>query len=270
MAIEVPQYRTFNMGNVLRNRANINAMQDRSDLIKKRKKANEIRQQIDSMPEQVKKLEEIGDFETAEKVRSSYIKTKKASLELIKAHRDFVDADNYKLMRQQWIQEGLATPEMMPVNYSDSFFIEQEAKIKNDLKKISFRDGNQTTDMLVDSYGETVKQGQPYSSNPSKKTGGQGKSWQMKPSDSSEIFKRAAGLFGGRWDPITERFIGLEKDTEKKAFQIAEEASRIFIKESGARGHHIPVGDAARILIPDMERLSGRPEIDPFGVQGAP
>ena len=79
----------------------------------------------------------------------------------------------------------------------------------------------------------------------------------IKSADTNAIYRQAAGLFGGAFDPTTGRISGLDADAMGKIQSITEEASRLYAEgESGT--HAGAVAQAARRLGIAVQNLGVR------------
>ena len=93
------------------------------------------------------------------------------------------------------------------------------------------------------------------------------KGFEMKASDSNAIHGQAAGLYGGTWDPQTQRISGVTKDQESNVAAISEEASRIYKESGGQKTHAQSVAEAARKLGIDIQQLN-KSDSSRFTVKG--
>ena len=90
-----------------------------------------------------------------------------------------------------------------------------------------------------------------------------GKPREVKAADDSLISKNIVGFFGGTYDPVTEKIMGLDKETTKKIAEISAGASKYF-KENPAITHN----EASLLAIRDYEKANQpkpEPNDDPFG-----
>jgi len=60
--------------------------------------------------------------------------------------------------------------------------------------------------------------------------GGSSDKGGLKASDTNAIYKQAAGLFGGTFDPITGRIAGLSREQSETVQQIASRASQLYVE----------------------------------------
>lgn len=70
------------------------------------------------------------------------------------------------------------------------------------------------------------------------------KGFQLKASDTNAIYRQAAGLFGGMYDPITGRIAGLNPEQAETVQRIAARASQLFMEGEGKVDHATAVEQA--------------------------
>lgn len=78
---------------------------------------------------------------------------------------------------------------------------------------------------------------------------------EVKAADDSLIGKNIVGFFGGAYDPVTEKIVGLDKDTTMKVSKIAAKASKYF-KENKDMTHN----EATALAIKDYEESVKKPD----------
>lgn len=78
---------------------------------------------------------------------------------------------------------------------------------------------------------------------------------EVKAADDSLIGRNIVGFFGGAYDPVTEKIVGLDKDTTMKVSKIAANASKYF-KENRDMTHN----EATALAIKDYEESVKKPE----------
>lgn len=89
---------------------------------------------------------------------------------------------------------------------------------------------------------------------------------EVKAADDSLIVKNVVGFFGGAYDPVTEKIVGLDKNATKKISEISANASKYF-KENNNMTHN----EATALALKDYEDSIKNPEPtpenikDPFG-----
>lgn len=89
---------------------------------------------------------------------------------------------------------------------------------------------------------------------------------EVKAADDSLIVKNVVGFFGGAYDPVTEKIVGLDKNATKKISEISASASKYF-KENNDMTHN----EATALALKDYEDSMKKPEstpqtiTDPFG-----
>lgn len=149
-------------------------------------------------------------------------------------------------LRGALVNSGMASEESLPTEYDEQAQKIATGLVGNTSKMLSvlkFRSGNEQKDMLV-SDGQIVKTGEAY--DPTKKEGSGG--FEFKASDANSIRGASAGIFGGRYDPVTNEFTMLAPDTEKKVNAISAAAQRILMEEQG----RIPHDEAVRLAAGKM------------------
>jgi len=286
-------FQTFDMGRTvrdveaiktsrLRNAILTDAETERKNVIAQREKAKKIRQQIEQTPAQIEAMESQGLFDEAANLRNSYINSMISGVNVIEAMRESIDASNYKQFRQDMIQSGAMSGSMLPVEYSDKWFREEAEKQKSTLQMHTRRWASEDRIMsqdIVSRDGEIFWEGQPYedvSSRSERRDAAAGPdggkpdaSRTIGASDSNAIANASGELYGGFWDPVTQRYSGLSKDVAQNVAAVAEEAERIFRTERGKGnmiGHRQAVAKAARTMGIDVQNLSGKAN-DPLGLR---
>lgn len=131
-------------------------------------------------------------------------------------------------------------------------------------RKFGTPEGTRAVDFPVID-GERGAGGRPYDPYGGKrKSGGAGGERGMKPADSSEIRRNVVDLFGGFYDPQTNKISGLSDDEKQRALAIEEEAARIYLANP-AMSHAQAAAQAARTAGIDIEKLTKNPN-DPLGL----
>lgn len=139
--------------------------EERANTIKNRDKARQIRAMFDGMPAQIEALEAEGLFEQADEMRDSYIRSRKTEVDLLTSLRSGITAENYSQFRQDLLQAGAVTPEMMPDEYSDQWFRKQIKEKKGALSKLTrqwWENGAILSQDLIQQDGEILWEGEPY------------------------------------------------------------------------------------------------------------
>jgi len=73
------------------------------------------------------------------------------------------------------------------------------------------------------------------------------KPFVFKATDSNTIYRQAAGLFGGLYDPLTGRISGLNKEQSAQVQRISARAARIMKESSGEIDHASAVEEALNV-----------------------
>ena len=262
--------------NRLRNQALGDEQEQNRNMLANRKKAQEIRQMHNQMPDQIAALEEANMFEQADQVRDQYIKTRKTEVDLLTAMRPNIDATNYKSLRQDLIQAGAVTPDMMPVEYSDAWFRKQIKEKRGALSKFtvdSFENGAIMSQDFVTQDGQIRWDltGNPYDRDAGEDgkggKGGSGKDFVMKAADASQIGKQIERMFGGFYDPATGKLQGLDPEVAPRVQAIQEEAEQIYNENQGAIPHGVAVTRAARKLGINIKNYRDAAATDPLSLR---
>jgi hypothetical protein len=66
----------------------------------------------------------------------------------------------------------------------------------------------------------------------------------LKASDTNAIYRQAAGLYGGMFDPMTGRIAGLNREQSEQVQSIAARASQLYMQSEGALDHASAVQQA--------------------------
>ena len=80
---------------------------------------------------------------------------------------------------------------------------------------------------------------------------------EVKAADDSLIVKNVVGFFGGAYDPVTEKIVGLDKNATKKISEISANASKYF-KENKDMTHN----EATALALKDYEDSIKNPQPD--------
>ncbi len=218
-------------------------MKEQQDMLRNRARANEIRAQIEGMPNEVERLDKLaraleadGLYDealkarrTRDQARQTYLQIKKSEMELMKMMREYVNEDNYDMIRQGMIEEGSLTPGMWPERYSDSFFKREIRKQQGKISKITTE--WQGADDKVYQQDLLEQDGNIISALPPREKGagkGAPKPYEYKPADANTISRLIERTFNVTYDPITRSFTGLDKDKSNRLVAIGEEAARIY------------------------------------------
>lgn len=266
----------FNLGQAATAGQNFKARQmgieQNQNIIANRKKALEVRQTYDAMPEQIEQMEAQGLFDEASKLRDHYIQTKKTGVETMENVGRMVQPEDYQKFRSDLIQAGAIDPELMPVKYAKNWWKPESEKQKGKLGQLTRKWGQQGSVMsqdLVTQDGQILWEGSPYKG---KQRGdgkkGSGKPWQTTAGDSNSIRGATAQLYGALWDPTTGKYSGLNRDQEKEVAAINEEASKIYNANQGRVPHAEAVARAARKKGIQIQNLTDDPNNqDPLGLR---
>jgi len=263
-AVQAGQEARFN---ALRNQVAGLDADEAGRIAKAREEYHKIVGTLDKAPDRIAKMESVGLFDEAEKLRTSTVAMMNSQMELMTQERLGVDETNYKLWRESKIKAGVP-PELFPTEYSDSWFRKELKDRQSKRQVLTRRTGTPEggVQSLDTEYfdGEQTWQGTPYNDPDDMPKKGD-EPWQMKPGDSNSLRSAVVGSMGGTWDPISGLPKGLDKGAELKVAGIMELASRIY-KEGGGS---IPIDTAAAQAVRqagyDVPVYGGRPG-DPNGV----
>lgn len=253
--------------NRLKNEAMGREEKKAQDMLRNRQRAAEIRASIDGMPAQIDQMENDGLFEQADKLRDTYIKTRKAEVEITKQMRDGISEVNYDQVKQGMLEEGTIVPGLWPETYSDEWFRNKAEKGAKDLKKwtrTQFDKGAVMSQDIVSQGGDVIWEGEPYPTDRPK--GGDGDGFEFKASDTNAIARQVERAYNVTYDPVTKEYTGMDKEKTTKLMQLQEEAERIYSEGKGDVSHGVAMAQAGRKLrfrIPDV-----RDEMvtDPMGI----
>lgn len=289
MAIQSPRYNYLNYGQVMaqaeqfkgmRTRNNILAMDERQtrERIQNEDRARQIKQQVEGMPAQIEQLEAAGLADQAAELRQSYVGMQVNAVRILEGLRESIDETNYKSVRQNLIQAGAIDGSLMPTEYSDDWFREEIGRTKSKVERFTRQWGAEGRIMaqdIVQQDGSILWEGAPYETTGSRserrqsEEGAAGAS--IKAADSNAIARAAAELYGGTWDPQTQRFAGLNRQQQQDVLSVAEEAERVYRAAPGL-GHRQAVAKAARTKGVSIEHLGPRAPLptnpnDPAGIR---
>lgn len=237
------------------------------NIIKNRKRAKEVRQQMENMPAAIERLEAEGLFDEADKLRETYVTTQYNNARGIASMRDLLNEDNWKSFREGMIRSGAMEPDMLPVEYSDDWLRKRVEEEKGKLERLTRQWGGEQgvtfSQDFIQQDGEIIWEGKPYedSADRTARGGGSGGWDGVTASDSNSIRNASASLYGGMWDPVTQRIVGLDKDAEKKVLAISSEAANIYNNNKGRIPHDEAVRRAARKMKIEIPELN-QPEPD--------
>lgn len=254
--------------NRLRNEALGREEKKQQDMLKNRQRAAEIRSSIDGMPAQIDALENDGLFEQADKLRDTYIKTRKAEVEITEQMREGVSADNYDQVRQGMLEEGTIVPGLWPETYSDDWFRKKADTAKSALKKFTrtqFDKGAVMSQDIVSKGGDIIWEGEPYPTD--RDGGGDGDGFEFKASDTNAIARQVERAYNVTYDPVTKAFTGLDKEKTQKLMALQEEAERIYAEGGGKTSHGVAMAQAGRKLRFNIPDVRDRMVNDPAGIR---
>jgi len=256
--------------NRLRNQALGREEQKQQDMLKNRKRAAEIRSQIDGMPAQITALENDGLFEQADALRDTYIKTRKAEVDITEQMREGITEENYDMVKQGMLEEGTVVPGLWPEKYSDDWFRKDVDTKKGALSKFtrtSAENGSVMSQDLVQQDGEVIWTGTPYATDRPKGGRGGAGGFEFKASDTNAIARQVERAYNVTYDPVSGGFAGLDKRKTAKLMQLQEEAERIYTEGQGQISHGVAMAQAGRKLRFNIEDVRDTLATDPAGIR---
>lgn len=268
--------------NRLRNQALTQDQQERDDQIRRREQMRKIRQQTESMPAAIEDLEAQGLFREADALRDSYLQQQLSGLKVARTLAAGLNADNYDQVRADLIQSGAISGDMWPTEYSADWWANKVAKQKGELETITRRwqDENGYTvsqDLLVQD-GSVMWTGTAFEDAADRRARtaaeqadreaarGPGGDFKFKASDSNAIGRQAVQLYGGYFDPVTQKFSGLDPDKAAKVQAAHARAEEIYIENRGRIGHGQAMALAGRELGIPIKNPADRSTYDPAGI----
>lgn len=292
MPINIGQVRPLNYGNAIaagqqikanrmRNQAMEQEQEQREDKIRRRTQAQQIRAQMATMPSAIDEMEKKGLFDEADKLRTHYIGQMKRGVEIARDLADGINENNYQQVRHDMIQSGAITGDMWPTNYSYSWWKDKVSKQKKDLEQFTIRwqeNGATLSQDLLAADGDFFWKGSPFESAADRRArekgkaeegAGVGSKFKYMASDDNTIGSASAALFGGRYDPATQEFSGLDRIKAQKAHAVRATSSEIFVagRQAGKMITHAQaVREAARRLRITIEDPNDSMAADPAGI----
>ena len=280
MAVRIPEFKVASYGNAMRQGQTIKAaglnIKQTENMIRGREKAKQVRMQMGNMPDAIDKLEEMGEFEQADKMRNNYQSMMKNGVEVVKSMSRSITPENYKEVKEGFQQSGTILPGAWPTEYSKKFVDSLGDKEKATLTKHSRRweeNGINVTQDLMAKDGDIFWTGTPFESAADKtsRTGKGGKGgkggFTYKAADDNAMGKQASQLFGGFYDPTTGQFAGLDKDKAAKVQAVHAAASEIFAQAQGTKTHAQAVREAAGKLKINIENPDDWAATDPASIE---
>lgn len=204
-------------------------------------------------------LEQAGHPQAAQELRTGLLQKAERGYEFLQHSLPFLNEQTWPAFKRNVVDAGLTTAEALPDEYDPKFVAQLEQRLVGQLTELYgdieqvaegpggaaiFGQRDERTGKLANVT--TIKP--PASSAPDAPSGyrfaeggdleaipggpaDKPQGGALKAADSNSIFRQAASLFGGQWDPVTGRFSGLEKDQAVQAQNIAARASEIYASE---------------------------------------
>ena len=254
----------------LRNEALGMEVEETQNMLANRKKAQEVRQQTEGMPNQIDALEEMGLFDEADKMRDTYIKSVSANANMIDDLATKLTPDNYDNIREQLIKSGAIMSEMWPETYDPKWARDQAKTTRGNLSRLTRRwaqEGAIMSQDIVQQDGEILWEGEAYQDPKDQEKDGTGADFKFTASDSNAIGKQSERLYGGFYDPATGQMSGLDPEQAAKVAQVQEEAERLYSQAQGAMTHAIALAQAARKMGINVGSLEDDSIGDPLGLR---
>jgi len=267
----MPEFKTFDLGNVLSNAENIKGARIRNRVGQmqlgemeeqqaNRQKRQQIMSMVDDMPGKIEALRNGGFGQEAMDLSDQYLKHKKIGRDVSDQMSKGITVKTYPNFRRQLIQNGAMEASELPANPSEGMkWLEaQKSKAKSEYKMATRKYGKDGKTMAVDFPiidGVPGQESTPYQVDKGKGGAGRGQAGGLKASDSNAIASGTASLFGGVFDPQTGQITGLGKDEQQRVLAIAEEAERLY-QRSPQMGHRQAVAQAARNADIDIQSVN--------------
>lgn len=254
----------------LRNESLGMEIEETQNMLANRKKAQEVREQTEGMPNQIAALEEMGLFDEADKMRDTYIKSVSANAKMIDDVANKLTPENYDGIREKLIKSGAIMSEMWPETYDPKWARDQANQTRGNLSKLTRRwaeEGAIMSQDIVSQDGEVLWEGQPYADPDDLPKDGTGKGFKFTASDSNAIGKQSERLYGGFYDPATGQMSGLDPAQAAKVAQVQEEAERLYSEAQGAMTHAIALAQAARKMGINIQSTQVNEATDPAGIR---
>lgn len=260
--------------NRMRNTALSQQQEAEEERRRKRAEADEIRRQLDTMPDAIAELDRLGNFDEADRLRENYLKQMKGGVEIARTLAAGLNADNYEQVRHDMIQSGAITGDMWPTEYSEDWWANRVAREKSNLVKITRRwqDDNGYTlsqDMLARD-GDVTWAGTPFESATDRRArvapAAGATVFKFSSSDSNAIGRQVAQLYGGAYDPATERFAGLDPAQTRSVAALQAAAEELYAAGQGRITHAQAVREAAKRMRINIVNPNDALANDPAGI----
>ena len=254
----------------LRNEALGMEIEETQNMLANRKKAQEVREQTEGMPNQIDALEEMGLFDEADKLRDTYIKSVTANAKMIDDVATKLTPENYDGIREKLIKSGAIMSEMWPETYDPKWARDQAKQTRGNLSRLTRRwaqEGAIMSQDIVQQDGEILWEGEPYADPDDAPKDGTGQGFKFTASDSNAIGKQSERLYGGFYDPATGQMSGLDPAQAAKVAQVQEDAERLYSQAQGGMTHAIALAQAARKMGINIQSTEANEATDPAGIR---
>jgi hypothetical protein len=224
-------------------------IEERKDMLRRRKQADEIRRQFESTPDQITELERAGLFDESDQL-----------------------PDNYDAVRQGLIAEGTITKDLWPDEYSDDWFRKQQQDRKNNMTRLTRRwaeNGAIMTQDFIQRDGSIIWEGEPFQDPDDMPKDGTGGAFKFTASDSNALARQSERLFG-TFDPVTGRYALLDRTQSAKVASIQEEAERLYREAQGDISHAQAMAQASRKAGITVKNLEQQQNTNPLNLQRNP
>ncbi len=221
----------------LRNEALGMEVDEATDMLANRKKAQEIRSQTEGLPNEIEALDAVGLHDEADKLRDTYIKTVTANADMIDAVASKLTAANYDGIREDMIKSGAIMGSMWPDKFDPQWARDQASSTRANLQRHVEKWEEEGVVMSQDifSRGGIVDEtmgGQPYALDNDQRGAAKGgdnwKGWSA--TDSNAIGKQSERLYGGFYDPVSGQMQGLDPTKAAKVQSVQDEAEQIYTR----------------------------------------
>lgn len=253
----------------LENQINAYKLDEVENLLEKRKKVDQIMQQIQDTPARIEALEQAGLHDAAQELATSHVEIQKGRLTNMESEAKAINSDTWKDYRYAKIQGG-ARPELFPEEYDPNWMTSNKKTVADDIESITRKYGVPTSEQFPEGVAAqditrktlsgktTVEEGEPYRpAGSTRAPAGQGGVNRYKAADASQLQKSVRGFFGSIFNQSSGEFNKLDDETEGKIASIQRRAEQIYRQQKGAVGH-LEAVEAA--LAEFGEEVSGQPD----------
>ena len=268
--IITPRFDTLDYGNAAlkgqeikharqRNEASARSAQDEEDRRAKAAEAQQIRQQLETMPAAIEEMDRRGFYEEADKLRTNYVNQMVSGAGIAQSLGTSLNENNYKQVRADMIQSGAITGDMWPTEYSAKFWEDQVKKVRGDIETHTRRwakDGVIFNQDFLTQDGSIIWEGSAFENSSDRESrtdannaanGGQA-NFKYSASDDNAMGNQATRLFGGTFDPQSGQFSGLDPEKSRRVQAVHTHATELYQAARGRLTHAQAVRQSAIAL----------------------